>query len=125
MLYKAMIRSVTTYACPTWEYAAHAHLLKLQRLQNRVLVLKLQCNKCSTYTERPDSSFVKEEGLFRNTYMSRKEHKSKSQISRRLKPGIIVLAKASRNLTDQLIGPQLPHGYEFEYLHCSSASCRM
>jgi hypothetical protein len=25
-----------TYACPTWEYAAGAHLLKLQRLQNRV-----------------------------------------------------------------------------------------
>jgi hypothetical protein len=25
------------YACPTWEYAADAHLLKLQRLQNRVL----------------------------------------------------------------------------------------
>jgi hypothetical protein len=26
-----------TYACPTWEYAADAHLLKLQRLQNRIL----------------------------------------------------------------------------------------
>jgi hypothetical protein len=26
-----------TYACPTWEYAAGAHLLKLQRLRNRVL----------------------------------------------------------------------------------------
>jgi hypothetical protein len=25
------------YACPTWEYSAAAHLLKLQRLQNRVL----------------------------------------------------------------------------------------
>jgi hypothetical protein len=36
-LYKALIRSVMTYACPTWEYAAQAHLLKLQRLQNRVL----------------------------------------------------------------------------------------
>jgi hypothetical protein len=36
-LYKAMIRSVMTYACPTWEYAADAHLLKLQRLQNIVL----------------------------------------------------------------------------------------
>jgi hypothetical protein len=33
-LYKALIRSVMTYACPTWEYAADAHLLKLQRLQN-------------------------------------------------------------------------------------------
>jgi hypothetical protein len=36
-LCKALIRSVMTYACPTWEYAADAHLLKLERLQNRVL----------------------------------------------------------------------------------------
>jgi hypothetical protein len=26
-----------TYACPTWEFAADAYLMKLQRLQNRVL----------------------------------------------------------------------------------------
>jgi hypothetical protein len=26
-----------TYACPAWEFAAECHLLKLQRLQNRVL----------------------------------------------------------------------------------------
>jgi hypothetical protein len=26
-----------TYACPTWEYAPHAHLLKLQRQQNGLL----------------------------------------------------------------------------------------
>jgi hypothetical protein len=26
-----------TYACPIWEFAADTHLLKLQRLQNRVL----------------------------------------------------------------------------------------
>jgi hypothetical protein len=26
-----------TYACPTWEFAADNHLMKLQRLQNRVL----------------------------------------------------------------------------------------
>jgi hypothetical protein len=26
-----------TYACPTWEYAADAYLLKLRRLQDRVL----------------------------------------------------------------------------------------
>jgi hypothetical protein len=25
------------YACPTWEYEADAHLLELQRLQNRAL----------------------------------------------------------------------------------------
>jgi hypothetical protein len=26
-----------TYPCPTWEFAADIHLLKLQRLQNKVL----------------------------------------------------------------------------------------
>jgi hypothetical protein len=36
-LHKALIRSVMTYACPAWEFAAECHLLKLQRLQNRVL----------------------------------------------------------------------------------------
>jgi hypothetical protein len=25
------------YACPAWEFAAEIHLLKLQRLQNKVL----------------------------------------------------------------------------------------
>jgi hypothetical protein len=28
---------VLTYACPAWEFAADTHMLKLQRLQNRVL----------------------------------------------------------------------------------------
>jgi hypothetical protein len=36
-LYKALIRSVMTYTCPTCEYAAGVHRLKVQRLQNRVL----------------------------------------------------------------------------------------
>jgi hypothetical protein len=36
-LHKALIRSVMTYACPAWEFAADTHLLKLQRLQNKVL----------------------------------------------------------------------------------------
>jgi hypothetical protein len=35
-LHKALIRSVMTYACPAWEFAAECHLLKL-RLQNKVL----------------------------------------------------------------------------------------
>jgi hypothetical protein len=35
-LYSALIRSVVTYAFPTWDYAMDTHLLKLQRLQNRV-----------------------------------------------------------------------------------------
>jgi hypothetical protein len=26
-----------TYACPAWEFAAKTHLLKLQRLQNKIL----------------------------------------------------------------------------------------
>jgi hypothetical protein len=34
---KALIRSVMTYACPAWEFAAESDLLKLQRLQIRVL----------------------------------------------------------------------------------------
>jgi hypothetical protein len=36
MPYRDLIRSVMTYACPTWEYMADAHHMKLQRLQNRV-----------------------------------------------------------------------------------------
>jgi hypothetical protein len=32
-LYKALIRSVITYACPAWELAADTYLLKLQRLK--------------------------------------------------------------------------------------------
>jgi hypothetical protein len=36
-VYRALIRSIMTYACPTWEFAADTHLMKLQRLQNRVL----------------------------------------------------------------------------------------
>jgi hypothetical protein len=36
-LHKALIRTVITYACPTWELAADTYLLKLQRLQNKVL----------------------------------------------------------------------------------------
>jgi hypothetical protein len=36
-LYKAFIRSITTCTCPTWELAADSCLLKLQRVQNKVL----------------------------------------------------------------------------------------
>jgi hypothetical protein len=36
-LHKALIRSVMTYACLTWEFAADTHLMKLQCLKNRVL----------------------------------------------------------------------------------------
>jgi hypothetical protein len=36
-LHKTLIRSVMTYACPARELAADIHLLKLQRLQIKVL----------------------------------------------------------------------------------------
>jgi hypothetical protein len=36
-LYKALIMSVMTYVCTSWDYVADAHLLNLQRLRNRVL----------------------------------------------------------------------------------------
>jgi hypothetical protein len=32
-----LIRPVMTYARPAWEFAADTHLIKLQRLQNKVL----------------------------------------------------------------------------------------
>jgi hypothetical protein len=46
MLYKALIRSVMTNDCPTWEYAADAHLLKLQHLKNRVLHAIRNFDRC-------------------------------------------------------------------------------
>jgi hypothetical protein len=36
-LHKAPIRSVMTYACLAWKFSEEAHLLKCQRLQNKVL----------------------------------------------------------------------------------------
>jgi hypothetical protein len=36
-LHKALIRSVMTYASPGLEFAADTYLMKLQRLQNKVL----------------------------------------------------------------------------------------
>jgi hypothetical protein len=37
IVYRALIRSLMTYAYPTWEFAADTRLMKLQLLQNRVL----------------------------------------------------------------------------------------
>jgi hypothetical protein len=34
---KVLIRSIMSYAFPTWEFVADNHLLKLQHLQNKVL----------------------------------------------------------------------------------------
>jgi hypothetical protein len=36
-LHKVSIRTVITYACPSWELGADTYLLKLQRLKNKVL----------------------------------------------------------------------------------------
>jgi hypothetical protein len=36
-LHKALIRTAMTYACPACEFTADIHLMKLQRLQNKVL----------------------------------------------------------------------------------------
>jgi hypothetical protein len=41
-LYKALIRSVLTYSCPAWEFAADRYLSKLQRLQTKDL--RTTCN---------------------------------------------------------------------------------
>jgi hypothetical protein len=51
MLYKALIRSAMTCACPTWEYAADAQHLKLQRLQNRVLRATGNLDSCPLIRE--------------------------------------------------------------------------
>jgi hypothetical protein len=46
-LHKALIRSVTTYVCPVWELAADTCLLKLQRLQNKVLHTTCNFPRCT------------------------------------------------------------------------------
>jgi hypothetical protein len=51
MFYKALIRSVMTYACRTWEYAADSHLLKLQCLQNRVLRAAENLDRCTPVSD--------------------------------------------------------------------------
>jgi hypothetical protein len=37
-----------TYACPAWEFAADTHLLKLQHLQNKVLCINGNFQRCTT-----------------------------------------------------------------------------
>jgi hypothetical protein len=41
------MRSVVTYACPAWKLAAEIHLLKLQRLQNKVLRTFGNISRCT------------------------------------------------------------------------------
>jgi hypothetical protein len=38
-----------TYSCPAWEFAADSQLLKLQRLQNKVLHTTGKFAKCTQY----------------------------------------------------------------------------
>jgi hypothetical protein len=47
MIYKALIRSDTTYAYSTLEYAVDAHPLKLQPLQNTVLHAIGNLDRCT------------------------------------------------------------------------------
>jgi hypothetical protein len=47
--YKALVRSIMPYACPTWEYAVGANLLKLQHLQNRVLRAIGNLDRCTQF----------------------------------------------------------------------------
>jgi hypothetical protein len=45
--HNALIRSVMAYACPVCELAADTHLLKFQRLQNKVLRTIGNFRKCT------------------------------------------------------------------------------
>jgi hypothetical protein len=49
--HKALIRSVMTYACPAWKFAADTHILTLQRLQNQVLSTTDTFPKCTRLRE--------------------------------------------------------------------------
>jgi hypothetical protein len=50
-LYKALIRSVVTYAGHAWELAADTYLLKLQRLQNKVLRATGNFPRCTPFRD--------------------------------------------------------------------------
>jgi hypothetical protein len=46
-LHEALFRSVMTFACPAWEFAAETYLLKLQHLQNSGLRTKGNLPRCT------------------------------------------------------------------------------
>jgi hypothetical protein len=50
-LYKTLIRSIMTYVCFTWEHEADAHLLRLQRLQNRAHRVIGDFDRCTPVRE--------------------------------------------------------------------------
>jgi hypothetical protein len=47
-LHKALIKSIMTYACPTWKLGADTYLLKLQHLQNKVFYTTVNYPRCTT-----------------------------------------------------------------------------
>jgi hypothetical protein len=47
-LHEALIRNITTYTCPAWEFAADNHLLQLQCLLNKVLHTTRNFPKCTS-----------------------------------------------------------------------------
>jgi hypothetical protein len=47
-LHKALITSVSTYACPAWEYETEIHGMKLQCSQNRVFHTTGKLPRCTT-----------------------------------------------------------------------------
>jgi hypothetical protein len=51
ILHKALRRSVMTYVCPVWEFAAGTHLLKLQRLQNKVFCIIGNFHRCTPFRD--------------------------------------------------------------------------
>jgi hypothetical protein len=50
-LHKALIRSVLTYVCPAWELVADTYLLKLPRMQNKVLRTIGNFQRCTPVRE--------------------------------------------------------------------------
>jgi hypothetical protein len=50
-LHKAPITSIMSYACRAWEFGADTRLLKLQRLQNKVLRTISKFSRCTQVRE--------------------------------------------------------------------------
>jgi hypothetical protein len=77
-LHKALLRTVITYSCPAWELALETYLLKLQRLENKVL-----CN----IGNFPRSAICTQLSVFhmcRIIYQNCSETKQKSYITMRM-----------------------------------------
>jgi hypothetical protein len=62
-----------THACPSWEYPADAHLLKLQRLQNRVLRAMGSFHRGTQVREMPHGSQNSLRVRLRNKYTKQSE----------------------------------------------------